>query len=49
MAEIALLKEEIRIKDARLLKIDARRRPHYPPTRGTRSGEAGNTCRSTAK
>jgi transposase InsO family protein len=30
-AEIALLKEELRIKDARLAKIDPRRRPHYPP------------------
>jgi putative transposase len=30
-AEIALLREEVRIKDARLAKIDARRRPHYPP------------------
>jgi putative transposase len=30
-AEIALLSEELRIKDARLAKIDARKRPHYPP------------------
>ena len=31
-AEIALLKEEIRIKDARLLCLDSRKRPQYPPT-----------------
>ena len=29
--EIALLREEIRIKDARMARIKARRRPHYPP------------------
>jgi len=29
--EIALLKEEIRIKDARMGRIEARRRPHYAP------------------
>jgi predicted RNA polymerase sigma factor len=28
----ALLREEIRIKDARIAKIDPRRRPYYPPT-----------------
>lgn len=31
-SEIALLQEEIRIKDARMGRIDAKRRPHYPPT-----------------
>ena len=31
-AEVALLKEEIRIKDARLLCWDPRKRPQYPPT-----------------
>ncbi len=31
-AEIAQLKEEIRIKDARIAKIVPRRRPHYEPT-----------------
>ncbi len=31
-AEIALLQEELRIKDVRLAKIDPRRRPYYPPT-----------------
>jgi len=31
-AEIALLKEEIRIKDARLLRMDPHKRPQYPPT-----------------
>jgi transposase InsO family protein len=30
--EISLLQEEIRIKDARMLRIPAQRRPHYPPT-----------------
>ena len=29
--EVALLSEEIRIKDARTLKIDPHHRPHYPP------------------
>src|SRR5688572_1156060 len=30
-AEVALLREELRIKDARMAKIPARERPHYPP------------------
>ena len=30
--EIGLLREEMRIKDARMLQISAQRRPHYPPT-----------------
>ena len=30
--EISLLREEIRIKDARMASIDPHRRPHYPPT-----------------
>ena len=30
--ELALLQEEVRIKDARMLRIPAPRRPHYPPT-----------------
>ena len=29
--EIALIKEEMRIKDSRMLQIPALRRPHYPP------------------
>jgi putative transposase len=29
--EVALLKEEIRIKDARMSRLPAQRRPHYPP------------------
>ncbi len=29
--EIALIKEEMRIKDSRMLQIPAQRRPHYPP------------------
>jgi transposase InsO family protein len=31
-AEVALLKEELRIKDARMAHIPPRQRPHYPPT-----------------
>jgi hypothetical protein len=31
-AEIALLREELRIKDGRMAQIPAHRRPHYPPT-----------------
>jgi transposase InsO family protein len=30
--EIGLLREELRIKDARMERIPAQRRPHYPPT-----------------
>ena len=30
--ELALLQEEIRIKDARMTQISPQRRPHYPPT-----------------
>lgn len=30
-AEVALLREELRIKDARLARIPPRSRPHYPP------------------
>ena len=30
--EIALLREELRIKDSRMERIPAQRRPHYPPT-----------------
>ena len=30
--EIQLLREEIRIKDARMAQIEAQKRPHYPPT-----------------
>src|SRR5213594_5101723 len=30
--EIQLLREEIRIKDARMEQIEAHKRPHYPPT-----------------
>jgi hypothetical protein len=30
--ELALLQEEMRIKDSRMLRIPAQRRPHYPPT-----------------
>ena len=30
--EVALLREEIRIKDVRMAQIDPKRRPHYPPT-----------------
>jgi len=30
--EVALLREEIRIKDARIAQLSPQRRPHYPPT-----------------
>jgi len=30
--EIQLLREEIRIKDARMEHIEAQKRPYYPPT-----------------
>jgi hypothetical protein len=30
-SEVALLREELRIKDARMDRIPARSRPHYPP------------------
>jgi putative transposase len=30
--EVHLLREEIRIKDARMEQLEAHRRPHYPPT-----------------
>ncbi len=30
-SEIALLREELRVKDARMARIPAPRRPHYPP------------------
>ena len=30
--EIALLREQMRIKDARMASIPPQRRPHYPPT-----------------
>src|ERR1017187_1293083 len=30
--EVALLREEIRIKDARMAALAPHRRPHYPPT-----------------
>ncbi|MBI2378172.1 MAG: hypothetical protein HYV07_29490, partial [Deltaproteobacteria bacterium] len=29
--ELALLREELRRKDARLARLDARKRPHYKP------------------
>ena len=31
-SEVAMLQEELRIKDARLARIPPRNRPHYPPT-----------------
>ena len=30
--EVALLTEEIRIKDARMARVDPQKRPHYSPT-----------------
>jgi len=38
--EVALLREELRIKDARMARIPARHRPHYPPT-----GSSSSACR----
>ena len=32
LQEIQLLREELRIKDARMEQLEAHRRPHYPPT-----------------
>ncbi|MDP7533656.1 MAG: integrase core domain-containing protein [SAR202 cluster bacterium] len=57
--EIALLREEIRIKDARMTQINPHRRPHYPPTermailelraaRGWSLEQAGDTFLLTA-
>ena len=51
--EVALLTEELRIKDARMLRIPAQRRPHYPPTerlailelRAARGWNAAQTAR----
>ena len=40
-AEVAQLKEEIRIKDARMLRLDSRKRPQYPPDRA--DGDPGIT------
>jgi len=31
-SEVALLREEIRIKDARMAALSPHRRPHYPPS-----------------
>jgi len=31
-SEVAMLREELRIKDARLTRVPAKNRPHYPPT-----------------
>ena len=52
--EIKLLREEIRIKDARMLRIAAIRRPHYQPTerlailelRGLRGWSLAQTARA---
>lgn len=30
-AEVAMLREELRIKDSRMREVDPQRRPHYPP------------------
>src|SRR5262245_5460201 len=51
--EIRLLREEIRIKDARLARIPAHRRPHYQPSerlailelRGLRGWSLAQTAR----
>ena len=52
-AEIAMLKEELRIKDARMAHLEPRRRPHYRPTdrmailelRAARAWSAAETAR----
>ena len=57
--EIVLLREEIRVKDARMAQINPHRRPHYPPTermailelraaRGWSLEQAGDTFLLTA-
>lgn len=51
--EIALLRQELRIKDARMKRISPRRRPHYPPVgrlailelRATRGWSLAETAR----
>ncbi len=43
-AEIARLREESRIKDARMAAIDPRRRPHYPPVERMAILEMGAQC-----
>jgi putative transposase len=53
-SEIALLREEIRIKDARMRLVDPHRRPRYPPTerlsilelRAARAWSAAQTART---
>ena len=52
--EIGLLREEIRIKDARMHHLEAQKRPHYPPTdrlailelRAARSWSLAQTART---
>jgi len=52
--EVQLLREEIRIKDARMQHIEAQKRPHYPPTerlailelRAARSWSLAQTART---
>jgi transposase-like protein len=52
--EILLLREEIRIKDTRMLQLEPQRRPHYPPTerlailelRAARSSSLAQTART---
>jgi transposase InsO family protein len=52
--ELALLQEEMRIKDSRMLRIPAQRRPHYPPVerlailelRAARAWSLAQTARS---
>ena len=43
-----LLREKLRIKDARIAKLDPRRRPYYPPTErmAILESKAGSTCQS---
>ena len=45
--ELFLLREESRIKDARLARIDPHRRPHYPPTDHHRGQHSQRKTRGT--
>jgi hypothetical protein len=55
-SEISLLREELRIKDVRMAKIEPKRRPQYPPTarlailelRAARGWSLAQTARRTA-
>jgi transposase InsO family protein len=53
-SEVAMLREELRIKDARLARIPARNRPHYPPAErlailALRAARGWNTSQTAAR